>query len=121
MNILLHTEGWFDAAHHLEKYDGPCSTLHGHTYKLEVWIKGDSQYLDEAGILCDFGYIKELTKRFDHKGDMTKIMGVNSTAEKQAMYFYKDLKREYPNLEFKVRVYEQLEPKRSWAQVGDFE
>lgn len=120
MEITLHTEGWYDAAHHLDNYEGACKNLHGHTYKLEVWVRGKQSQLDETGILCDFGYIKELTKRFDHSGDMTNRMGVNSTAENQVVYFFNELKRKYPELKFKVRVYEQLNPKKSWAQVGEF-
>ena len=28
----------FEACHHLEGYDGDCSRMHGHTYKLEVTV-----------------------------------------------------------------------------------
>lgn len=121
MKITIHTEGWFDAAHHLKDYDGACSALHGHTYKVELWVKGEEEQLDNTGILFDFGNLKLLLKEFDHSGDMTDIMGINSTAENQALYFYKKLKSMNNDLNFKVRVFEQLQPKRSYAEVGDFE
>lgn len=120
MEITLHTETWYDAAHHLKDYVGPCSNLHGHTYKLEVWTKGLVSQLDKTGILFDFGLVKKLAQGFDHTGDTTEIMGVNSTAENQAVYFYSKLKDMRPDLKFKVRVYEQLQPKESWAELGDF-
>lgn len=121
MELLLHTEGWFDAAHHLNNYDGPCKFFHGHTYKLEVWIKGDSSQRDSTGILFDFSNIKKLTSIFDHNGDMTDKMGCNSTAENQCIMFYNELKNMAPHLFFKIRIYEQVQPKESWCQCGDFE
>lgn len=119
--ITLHTEGWFDAAHHLNGYEGACKNLHGHTYKIEVWIRGNNTQLDSTGILFDFGNIKKLTNLFDHNGDMTDKMKINSTAENQVMFFYNELKKINPNLQYKVRVYEQLQPKQSYAECGDFE
>ena len=122
MELTLHTEGWYDAAHHLNDYDGACKNLHGHTYKVEVWVSGDSDDLDEAGILWDFGKLKQITKMFDHPedGDLTDIMGENSTAENQCMYIYNELIHMDDHLQFKVRVYEQLQPKESYCECGDF-
>ena len=121
MKLLLHTEGWYDAAHHLDNYDGSCKNLHGHTYLVEVWVKGNDYDLDKAGILWDFGKLKKLTKEFDHAGDLTKLMGINSTAENQCTYFYHKLKEMDSKLQFKVRVYEQIQPKKSYCECGDFE
>ena len=121
MEITIHTEGGYDAAHHLNCYDGKCKNLHGHTYKVELWVKGDESQLDKAGILFDFGNLKKVLEIFDHNGDMTEIMQMNSTAENQAIWFYTSLKHLRNDLKFKIRVYEQLYPKQSWAQVGDFE
>jgi 6-pyruvoyltetrahydropterin/6-carboxytetrahydropterin synthase len=120
MKIRIHTDAAYDAAHHLENYEGACKNNHGHTYKIEVWVEGDSKQLDKAGILWDFGNVKNAVKEFDHTDDLTKIMGINSTAENQVMYFYKKFKSSNPKLKFKVRVYEQIYPKESYAEVGDF-
>ena len=54
----------FEAAHHLVNYDGDCSKVHGHSYKLkDDWIKGvplqhrlstsDADVLNS--VLLDFG------------------------------------------------------------------
>ena len=74
MELILHTEGWYDAAHHLNNYDGACANLHGHTYKCEVWVKGEEEKLQENGILWDFGNLKKLIKQFDHSGNTTEMM-----------------------------------------------
>jgi len=119
MELTLHTEGWFDAAHHLENYDGKCSNVHGHTYKVEVWVKGDSILCDEVGILWDFGKLKKLIDAFDHK-DLNSVYEENSTAEKQCETIYNTLKETDKQLKFKIRIYEQLAPKRSYCECGDF-
>ena len=122
MKLRIHTESWYDAAHHLENYEGACKNLHGHTYKCEVWVEGEEEQLDEAGILFDFGNIKKITKELDHSplGDINNIIKKNSTAENQCLYIYKKLKEMNNELLFKVRVFEQLEPKRSYCECGDF-
>lgn len=119
MKLLLHTDGYYDAAHHLEEYKGVCKNLHGHTYKVDVWIQGDSEWLDKAGILFDFSNVKLLTKQLDHNGDINRILSGNSTAERQSIWFYKKLKEMNSKLLFRVRVYEQLHPKESWCECGD--
>lgn len=123
MELTLHTEGWYDASHHLEKYDGKCANSHGHTYLVRVWVKGDSSQLDESGILWDFGNLKKVIDEFDHK-DLTELFNetqnINSTAENQSMYIYKRLKDISPHLKFRIRVYEQINPKRSFCECGDF-
>jgi len=59
----------FDAAHRLSFYDGPCSNLHGHTYKLEIYLSGQ---LDSQGMILDFNKLKDIYQKtikpfFDHK------------------------------------------------------
>lgn len=50
----------FEAAHRLPDYNGPCSRLHGHTYKLEV---GFNNRIDtQTGMVIDFSKIKEMIK-----------------------------------------------------------
>ncbi|HEX3048027.1 MAG TPA: 6-carboxytetrahydropterin synthase, partial [Bacillota bacterium] len=41
----------FDSAHYLPGYDGKCKNMHGHTWRVEVGIKG--KHL-KNGILFDF-------------------------------------------------------------------
>ena len=46
----------FEAAHKLEGYDGDCSNLHGHRYKLEVSVKGN---VGADGFVIDFRDLKK--------------------------------------------------------------
>ena len=63
--FLLKTEFVFDSAHSLRNYEGKCKNIHGHTWKVEIWIKGDSSKLDETGILFDFTNVQKLKEKFD--------------------------------------------------------
>ena len=127
MKLTLHTEGWYDAAHHLDNYDGACKNLHGHTYKVEVWVKGKSTDLDEAGIMWDFGKLKKILKDFDHcdlndymKTSKDEFTDCNSTAENLSMIVYNILSNTDDHLKFKVRLYEQIAPKESYCEYGDW-
>ncbi|MFO8023496.1 MAG: 6-carboxytetrahydropterin synthase [Perlabentimonas sp.] len=72
--IRLTKEFTFEMAHLLEGYDGPCSNIHGHSYKLEVTVIG-SPINDEKnpkhGMVMDFGQLKsvvneQIVSQFDH-------------------------------------------------------
>lgn len=56
---MVSKEFTFDAAHHLHCYEGKCKNLHGHTYRV---IFGISGYVDDIGIVIDFGDIKDIWK-----------------------------------------------------------
>ena len=127
MELTLHTEGWFDASHHLENYEGKCANSHGHTFFTEIWIKGSSTQLNKSGILWDFGNLKKLLEEVDHK-DLNDFMkssddefrDVNPTAENLCLIFYNILSNSDSHLKFKVRIYEQIAPKKSYCECGDF-
>lgn len=73
-NVRITKEFSFECAHSLYGYDGKCSQLHGHSYKLFVTIKGssiDSSSSPKDGMVADFRDLKELVnniiiERFDH-------------------------------------------------------
>jgi len=119
----LHTEFVMDSSHQLKGYSGNCSRIHGHSWFVEVWIKGDPKYRDEVGILFDFGRVKHLKDKFDHQllSEIPPFDTMNSTAENLTKYFYEELKTERPELYFKVRVYETKVGKETWCEYGDFE
>jgi 6-pyruvoyltetrahydropterin/6-carboxytetrahydropterin synthase len=48
----LLLRGTFSAAHRLRMYDGRLEPLHGHNWRVEVWLQGSK--LDEIGVVCDF-------------------------------------------------------------------
>jgi 6-pyruvoyltetrahydropterin/6-carboxytetrahydropterin synthase len=59
----------FAAAHQLTMVGSKCENMHGHNWKIEVYVKGEKT--DEAGVLVDFGVIKkhvrEIMAMLDHK------------------------------------------------------
>ncbi len=61
----IYKEVFFEATHRLQNYPGKCARLHGHQWRVEVWIKGTVN--EETGILLDYNGIKEIINRFDHQ------------------------------------------------------
>jgi 6-pyruvoyltetrahydropterin/6-carboxytetrahydropterin synthase len=59
----------FSSAHQLRGYKGKCENLHGHNYKIEIYVRGSE--LNNIGLLIDFGDVKsaadEVTKYLDHR------------------------------------------------------
>jgi 6-pyruvoyltetrahydropterin/6-carboxytetrahydropterin synthase len=119
MILTLYTEGYFDAAHLLKDYEGKCANLHGHTWKVSVWVKGDESLKDKSGILWDFGNLKKIIDELDHR-NLNDYMENSPTAENITLFIYNKLKNEYKNLQFKVRIYEKIVEKESFCETGDF-
>ncbi len=51
----------FEACHQLNNYNGACSRMHGHTYKLEVTLAGIP---NNNGMIIDFHNIKNVVQKF---------------------------------------------------------
>lgn len=107
----------FAAAHSLNDYEGPCARLHGHTWQVEVAVKG--RELDRRGMLVDFKEIKagvkKIIEELDHQNlnDLKPFRGGegnNPTAENLARYIHlrlKDVIKPWPGLQLAlVRVWE---------------
>ena len=86
----LLVEKTFDAAHYLENYDGDCARMHGHTYRVQICVAGET--LDQKfGMLMDFKEMKkalnQLIAKLDHQV-LNEVLDFNTTAELIAKYFY---------------------------------
>jgi 6-pyruvoyltetrahydropterin/6-carboxytetrahydropterin synthase len=85
----------FAAAHRLENFYGKCEALHGHNWKVEVFLEGDR--LDGAGLLMDFGQVKarthELLEEIDHKylNELPAFQHQNPSSENLARYLFERL------------------------------
>ena len=59
----------FAAAHQLTMVGEKCENMHGHNWKIEVYVRGEKT--DGAGVLMDFGIVKkhvrEIMALLDHK------------------------------------------------------
>ncbi|HWQ65275.1 MAG TPA: 6-carboxytetrahydropterin synthase [Methanospirillum sp.] len=65
MQIRLYKEVSFDASHRLLHYQGKCHNLHGHRWKVEIWITGRTD--EQTNILVDYSEIKEVVYQYDHQ------------------------------------------------------
>jgi len=113
----LRVETTFDAAHNILTSNGKCERLHGHTWKIEVFITGEKN--ESNGMVVDFNILRaslqETADKLDHTylNEITEIG--NPTSENIAKYAFNHLKKTMPThikLE-KVRIWES--PK-SWCE-----
>ena len=65
MKIQVYKEEHIDTSHRLLHYIGKCANLHGHRWKVEVWIEGEPD--PETQILIDYNLIKQVIDKFDHQ------------------------------------------------------
>jgi len=63
--VELYIKETFSAAHFLPEHEGACQNLHGHTWKVEVWLTGTVE--PRSGMVIDFGDIKKEIRVFDHR------------------------------------------------------
>jgi 6-pyruvoyltetrahydropterin/6-carboxytetrahydropterin synthase len=105
----LMVEETFDAAHALRGYEGACENLHGHTWRVQVFLKGTK--LNRIGLMEDFKVIRkalaDILKPFDHKllNDVAPFLVKNPTSENLAETIYRQLKKKFKNIA-KVTVWE---------------
>ncbi|MBW2448999.1 MAG: 6-carboxytetrahydropterin synthase QueD [Deltaproteobacteria bacterium] len=65
LKVVTH----FAAAHQLKMVAEKCENLHGHNWKIEIYVAGEN--LNKAGVLIDFGELKQhvsvIMAKLDHK------------------------------------------------------
>lgn len=54
-----------DTSHRLLHYEGKCANLHGHRWKVEVWMEGEPDKTTQ--ILIDYSMIKKIIDKYDHQ------------------------------------------------------
>ncbi len=96
----ITVEDDFSSAHRLREYQGKCSSLHGHNWKVRLTVR--ARELDDRGITIDFGKLKKLlaslVSRFDHV-DLNQIPPfdrLNPTAENIARTIFELAAEELP-------------------------
>ena len=96
----------FAAAHQLREYQGGCENLHGHNWKVEVFVKGEK--LGQDGLLIDFRIIKNATKEvlegLDHTflNELENFREQNPSSENIARYIFESLGRRLKDENVKV-------------------
>ena len=90
-------EAEFEAAHQLRGNFGPATRLHGHTYRVEAIVRGES--LCDDGTLCDISMLEQATNNvvssLDYRNldDLDVFAGQNTTAEIVAKYVFDKIAR----------------------------
>lgn len=135
--IKIAKEFIWEMSHRLPFHEGGCKNVHGHSYKMTIFLEGD---LDKNGMVLDFYHIVDIVQplidKLDHaficdpndnvmidflKANAFKfyIIDKNSTAENLSSFFLNEFKpkfAEFHNLHYLgVRVYETLD---AYAEIG---
>lgn len=115
--FYLNVSDTFSAAHRLCGYEGACSNLHGHNWKVRVGLQAEK--LDNIGMAMDYGIIKQILKgildELDHSylNEVTCLAGVNPTSENLALYIYEQMERALQNQPASIHEVEICESERS--------
>ena len=116
----------FSSAHKLRGYKGKCEELHGHNWKVEVFVVSDN--LDKIGMVVDFKELKKalgrILKEMDHKylNDLSYFSAkggkINPTSENIAKYIYQKLAAKTKSIKVKkVTVWESDASAASYSKT----
>ena len=65
MKVGIYKAVHIDTSHRLLNYKGKCANLHGHRWKIEVWMEGEPDPATQ--ILIDYSLIKQVIDTYDHQ------------------------------------------------------
>ena len=105
-------EAEFSAAHFLSHYHGKCEKLHGHNYRVRLWVRGGE--LDEGGMLADFSLLKKALKEvlapLDHSNlnDM-EVFQNDPSAERIAKVIFDNAKEKLAELGVESALLEAID------------
>jgi 6-pyruvoyltetrahydropterin/6-carboxytetrahydropterin synthase len=88
----------FESAHHLPGHRGKCARFHGHSYRLEVTIRGpikEAPGESDHGMVMDFADLSQFVKtsvieKLDHQ-ELNAVTGLHTTAENLAHWIWSEL------------------------------
>src|SRR5262245_59282780 len=110
----------FQAAHQLPNHDGKCAQLHGHSYRVEVLVRGEVKPTNgesDEGMVADFAALsaawEPLHDQLDHRF-LNDVLEFPTTAENLAAWLLEELQQVLPQV-YGVRVWETA---TSWAVVS---
>ncbi len=107
----------FSAAHRLDGYEGDCSNLHGHNWRVQMGVLCLEQ--DNIGLTIDFREIKkrlnEVVSEVDHKflNDLDCFKEKNPTSEELVRYLYHQLVKSFQDLPCTISEVEIWESENS--------
>ena len=129
--VYLTKKTSFEACHYLNNYDGKCSRMHGHSYKLEVTVSGyiDPDYADNSAfcaveaMVVDFKELKEVINhhvvdKLDHND--LNIYFEQPTAEIMVIWIFDTIANYFKGTDVRVESVKLWETEDSFAEYrGD--
>jgi len=85
----------FSAAHQIRFHGGKCERLHGHNWRIRVFVRAG--VLNKIGMVVDFAdlqrLVAEIGARFDHQNvnEIPPFDELNTTAELIARFFHQEM------------------------------
>ncbi len=101
----LMIETSFSSAHQLRGYKGKCENLHGHNWRVQIYV--EAERLNELDIAIDFHDLKrisnEIVSQLDHKliNNIPPFTERNPSSENIAKWIFDSLRERlssYPNV-----------------------
>lgn len=92
----LMIESSFSSAHQLRGYKGKCENLHGHNWRVQIYVT--SNQLNDIDLVIDFHELKDMTNQIISKLDHTVLNNVypftdlNPSSENIAKWIFELLK-----------------------------
>lgn len=65
MKTGIYKEVQIDTSHRLLHYQGKCANLHGHRWKIEIWMEGEPG--TDTQIVIDYSLIRRIVDKYDHQ------------------------------------------------------
>ena len=121
MIFTVYREIFFSSAHRLRNYNGKCENLHGHNWRVRLYVS--AKELDETGFVVDFKemdkILKDVTDKLDHQNinELPFFQEINPTAENIAFFIFNESKKLIDNDRVTVSKVSVWESEKSCATV----
>ncbi|MBQ3205896.1 MAG: 6-carboxytetrahydropterin synthase [Peptococcaceae bacterium] len=120
--FILKNEIQFDTAHYLSGYEGKCSNIHGHRYRLVVEFASDT--LQESGqcrgMVADFSDVKKLLRSI---ADMSGMEFAEAGQSQETPLHVSPLQGGWHNRNTQCPVLKRMghfsTAQRKWLQFGN--
>ena len=103
----------FEAAHSLRGDFGPAQRLHGHTYRVDVAVRGPR--IDQHGVLLDLGTLQAATSevvgplQMQNLDTLPETSNFNTTVEAMAQYVHREIAARLgarPEIALRITIWE---------------